>query len=124
MPLKKPEYTLWKNAGYAISGLIEVTRHERSFQLQLLLFVVMNAIAWSLPVAFGYAAALSVSLLIPIMAELANSAVERVVDLVTHEYHELAKRAKDAGAALVFISLLFTGSVWAAILAASFGWFG
>jgi len=120
MPLKKPAYTLWKNAGYAINGLIEVTRHERSFQLQLLLFVVMNIVAWTLPISFMYATALSVSLFIPIMAELANSAVERVVDLVTHEYHELAKRAKDAGAALVFVSLGFTGCVWIAILAVAF----
>lgn len=120
MPLKKPKYTLWNNAGYAINGLIEVTRHERSFQLQILLFVAMNIVAWSLPIHFVYAAALSVSLFIPIMAELANSAVERVVDLVTHEYHELAKRAKDAGAALVFVSLLFTGGVWIAILIAAF----
>lgn len=121
MPLKKPKYTLWDNAGYAINGLIEVTRHESSFKLQLLLFVAMNMIAWTLPIAFIYAASLSVSLFIPIMAELANSAVERVVDLVTHEYHELAKRAKDAGAALVFVSLLFTGCVWVVILAVAFG---
>ena len=120
MPLKKPKYTLWNNAGYAINGLIEVARHETSFKLQLLLFLVMNVIAWSLPIPFMYAAALSVSLLIPIMAELANSAVERVVDLVTHEYHELAKRAKDAGAALVFVSLIFTGGLWVAILAVAF----
>jgi diacylglycerol kinase (ATP) len=124
MPLRKPKYTLWDNAGYAISGLIEVTKHERSFKLQILLFVVMNVIAWSLPIPFVYAAGLSVSLFIPIMAELANSAVERVVDLVTHEYHELAKRAKDAGAALVFVSLLFTGSVWIVILIAAFNLVG
>lgn len=124
MPLRKPKYTLWDNAGYAINGLIEVTRHESSFKLQIVLFVVMNVIAWSLPVKFVYAAALSVSLFIPIMAELANSAVERVVDLVTHEYHELAKRAKDAGAALVFMSLLFTGAVWIVILIAAFDLIG
>lgn len=124
MGLKKPKYTLWDNASYAISGLIEVTKHESSFKLQLLLFVVMNIVAWTLPIAFIYAAALSVSLFIPIMAELANSAVERVVDLVTHEYHELAKRAKDAGAAMVLVSLLFTGAAWIVILAAAFNLVG
>lgn len=118
--LRKPKYTLWDNAGYAINGLIEVTKHESSFKMQILLFLVMNIIAWSLPIKFVYAAGLSVSLFIPIMAELANSAVERVVDLVTHEYHELAKRAKDAGAALVFVSLVFTGAVWIVILISAF----
>jgi diacylglycerol kinase (ATP) len=120
MALKKPKYTLLNNTRYAINGLIEVTRNESSFKLQLLLFLVMSIVAWSLPIEFAYSAALSVSLLIPIMAELANSAVERVVDLVTHEYHELAKRAKDAGAALVFVSLFFTGAVWIAILIIAF----
>jgi diacylglycerol kinase (ATP) len=124
MSLRKPKYTLWDNASYAISGLIEVTRHESSFKLQLLVFVVMNVVAWTLPIAFIYAATLSISLFIPIMAELANSAVERVVDLVTHEYHELAKRAKDAGAAMVLVSLFFTGSVWVAILIAAFDLIG
>lgn len=124
MALRKPKYTLWDNASYAISGLIEVTKHESSFKLQLLLFVVMNIVAWTLPIAFIYAATLSVSLFIPIMAELANSAVERVVDLVTHEYHELAKRAKDAGAAMVLVSLLFTGAVWIVILIAAFDLLG
>ena len=124
MALRKPKYTLWDNASYAISGLIEVTKHESSFKLQLLLFVVMNVVAWTLPIAFIYAATLSVSLFIPIMAELANSAVERVVDLVTHEYHELAKRAKDAGAAMVLVSLLFTGAVWIVILIAAFDLLG
>lgn len=118
--LNKPRYTLWNNAQYALNGLKEVTKHESSFKLQLLLFVVMTVIAWSLPVDFVFAAMLSISLFVPIMAELANSAIERVVDLVTHEYAELAKRAKDAGAALVFVSLIFTGAIWIAVLIAAF----
>lgn len=120
MALKKPKYTLLNNTRYAINGLWEITQNERSFKLQILLFVVMNVIAWTLPIDFAYAAGLSVSLLIPIMAEIANSAVERVVDLVTHEYHELAKRAKDAGAALVFVSFVFTGAVWIVLLTIAF----
>jgi len=120
MALNKPKYTLWNNARYALNGLIEVTKHESSFKLQLLLFVVMSVIAWTLPVDFMFCAMLNISLLIPIMAELANSAIERVVDLVTKEYAELAKRAKDAGAALVFVSLVFTGAIWLAVLITAF----
>ncbi|HHH72903.1 MAG TPA: diacylglycerol kinase [Sulfuricurvum sp.] len=110
--LNKPKYTLLKNTRYALNGLIEVIRNESSFQLQLLLFTVMNIVAWSLPIAIIYSAVLSVALFVPLLAELANSAVERVVDLVTMEYHELAKRAKDAGAALVFISLVMMVTIW------------
>lgn len=123
MALNKPKYTLFKNTTYALAGLKEVAKHESSFKLQLLLFFVMSIIAWLLPIEFAYAAMLSISLLIPIMAEIANSAVERVVDLVTLEHHELAKRAKDAGAALVFVSLVFTGAVWVSVLIVAFEFF-
>ena len=85
-----------------------------------MLFVVMSIVAWLLPISFGYAAVLNISLFIPIAAEVTNSAIERVVDLVTLEYHDLAKRAKDAGAALVFISLLVTGIIWFVILLLAF----
>ena len=118
--LNKPEYTLFKNTRYALNGLIEVIRNESSFKLQLLLFFGMGTLAWLLPIERVYSAVLSISLFIPLLAELANSAVERVVDLVTLEYHELAKRAKDAGAALVFISLVMTGAIWISTLLIAF----
>lgn len=118
--LNKPRYRLVKNTQYALSGLYEVIRNENSFQLQLLLFVISGIVAWVLPIEFRYRAMLFVSLFIPLLAELANSAIERTVDLVTLEYHELAKRAKDAAAALVFVSLVMTGCIWTAILAVAF----
>ncbi len=120
MSLNKPKYTLFKNTTYALAGLVDITKHESSFKLQLLLFVVMGVVAWLLPVSFGHSAILNISLFIPIMAEITNSAIERVVDLVTLEYHELAKRAKDAGAALVFVSLVVTGAIWLTVLLLAF----
>ncbi len=116
MALNKPKYTLFKNTTYALAGLIEITKHESSFKLQILLFIGLNTVAWFLPLAFHLQAILSLSLFIPIMAEVINSAIERVVDLVTLEYHELAKRAKDAGASLVFLSLVLTGCIWSCVL--------
>ena len=120
MALNKPKYTLFKNTTYALAGLVDITKNESSFKLQILLFVVMNIVAWFLPIPFHLQAILSLSLFIPLMAEVANSSIERVVDLVTLDYHELAKRAKDAGATLVFLSLVLTGLVWAAVLYIAF----
>ena len=120
MSLNKPKYTLFKNTTYALAGLVDITKTESSFKLQILLFVVMSIVSWLLPISFGYASVLNISLFIPIMAEITNSAIERVVDLVTLEYHELAKRAKDVGATLVFISLVVTGAIWAAVLLLAF----
>lgn len=120
MALNKPDYTLFKNTRYALNGLAEVTRNEKSFRLQLLLFVAATVIAWVLPVSFVHHSVLSVSLFIPLMSEIINSAIERGVDLVTFEHHELAKRAKDAGAALVFVSFLAVGTIWALTLCDAF----
>lgn len=121
MALNKPKYTLFKNTRYALDGLVEVTKNEPSFRLQIVLFACGMITAWLLPIAFTYQAILAVSLFIPVMAELTNSAIERTVDLVTFDHHELAKRAKDAGAALVFISLVMLGFIWIVTLAAAYG---
>lgn len=113
MALNKPtKHTLFKNTRFALNGLVEVTRNERSFRLQILLFISGMAAAWILPISFIHSAVLSVSLFIPLIAEVINSAIERTVDLVTLEHHELAKRAKDAGAAFVFLSLAMLAFIW------------
>jgi diacylglycerol kinase (ATP) len=120
MKLNKPKYSLFKNTTYALEGLVDIIKNESSFKMQLLLFFVMGFVAIILPISFGYASILFLSLFIPIMAEVANSAIERVVDLVTLDYHIMAKRAKDAGATLVFLSLLLTGLIWVAVLVVAF----
>ena len=116
MALNKPKYTLFKNTRYALEGLREVSQNEKSFRLQIVLFVVGMILAWTLPISFVQSAILSVSMFIPIMAEMINSSVERTVDLVTFDHHELAKRAKDAGAALVFLSLSMLALIWGLVL--------
>ncbi|MGZ8546965.1 MAG: diacylglycerol kinase [Sulfuricurvum sp.] len=120
MSLNKPEYTLFKNTRYALNGLVEVTQNEKSFRLQILLFVTGMILAWSLPLNFIHSSILAVSLFIPVIAEVINSSIERTVDLVTFEHHELAKRAKDAGAALVLLSLLMLAFIWALTLYEAF----
>lgn len=120
MPHNKPKYTLLNNASYALNGLKEVLKHETAFKIEIFLFILMSITAFVLPIAFVYKAVLFVSLFIPLMAELANSAVERVVDLVTKEYHILAKHAKDAASALVLVSIITTSLIWIATLLVAF----
>jgi len=116
----KPKHNLFKNTVYALEGLIDITKHEASFKWQILLFVVGSIVAWVLPIEIGYKFVLSISLIIPVMAEIINSAIERVVDLVTQDYHILAKQAKDAGAAIVFVSLVTLAAIWTATLTLAF----
>jgi len=120
MKLNKPKYSLFKNTTYALEGLVDITKNESSFKMQLLMVFVMGTIAFILPLSFAHTSILVLSLFIPLMAEVANSSIERVVDLVTLDYHILAKRAKDAGATLVFLSLVLTGLIWICTLLIAF----
>ncbi len=119
--LNKPKHNLFRNGVYALEGLADIIKNEASFKWQLLLFVSAGILAWILPIDFVYSAVLSLVLFIPLLAEIINSAIERVVDLVTQDYHILAKNAKDAGAAVVLVSLVFTLLVWIATLCVAFG---
>ena len=120
MKLNKPKHSLFKNGLYALSGLREIIRNETSFKWQLFMLFVLGIVSWSLPINFTHASILFISLFIPVLAEVANSALERVVDLVTNEYHELAKSAKDAGATLVLLSLVVMAMIWFSVLAVAF----
>jgi diacylglycerol kinase (ATP) len=56
------------------------------------------------------------SVLLVLIVELVNSAVEATVDRISLENHQLAKRAKDIGSAAVFVSLVNVAAVWALVL--------
>ncbi|MBN2816570.1 MAG: diacylglycerol kinase [Campylobacterales bacterium] len=118
--LNKPKHSLFRNGIYALEGFIDITKNETSFKWQLLMFVVLGTLAWILPISFVHSSILFCSLFIPVLAEVANSALERVVDLVTTDYHILAKQAKDAGATLVLLSLILLACIWLSVLAVAF----
>lgn len=120
MKLNKPKHNLFRNGIYAAEGFVDIVKNETSFKWQLLMLFVMGIVAWNLPISFTHSSILFLSLFIPVLAEVANSAIERVVDLVTLEYHILAKRAKDVGATMVLLSLILTSLIWAAVLAVAF----
>jgi len=120
MKLNKPKHSLFRNGMYAVEGFMDIVKNETSFKWQLLMLFIMGVTAWNLPISFGYASVLFVSLFIPVLAEVANSSIERVVDLVTTDYHILAKQAKDAGATLVLLSLIVTALIWVFVLLVAF----
>ncbi|SFV69991.1 Diacylglycerol kinase [hydrothermal vent metagenome] len=120
MKLNKPKHNLFRNGGYAVEGFIDIVKNETSFKWQLLMLVVMGTLSWSLPIEFAYSAILFISLFIPVFSEVINSAIERVVDLVTQDYHILAKQAKDVGATIVLLSLIITTLIWLSVLALAY----
>jgi len=120
MKLNKPKHNLFRNGMYAVEGFIDIVKNETSFKWQLLMLFILGIVAWVLPISFAYSSILFLSLFIPILAEVANSALERVVDLVTQDYHILAKQAKDAGATLVLLSLIVMAMIWMSVLLIAF----
>ena len=120
MKLNKPKHNLFRNGMYAVEGFVDIVKNETSFKWQLLMLFVLGIVAWNLPISFAYSSILFLSLFIPILAEVANSAIERVVDLVTMDYHILAKQAKDVGATMVLLSLIVMVMIWLSVLAVAF----
>ena len=114
--MSKPKYSFIKNTKYALSGLKDMILKEKSFRIELILFLILNFIVFILPFKFNYKIILSLSLFIPLFSDIINSAIDRVVDLYTAEYNELAKKAKDIGAFLVFLSFVVTIIIWIVII--------
>jgi diacylglycerol kinase (ATP) len=101
---------------YTLQGLAAAFRHEEAFRLELLLALVLIPSAFFVPVG-GVAKALMVaSVLLVLIVELLNSALEAAVDRISLERHSLAQRAKDLGSAAVFLSLVNVGAVWLLVL--------
>ena len=97
---------------YSADGLIATFRNETAFRLELIMAVVLIPIALILPLKGIEKVMLIGSVLLVLVVELLNTAVESVVDRVSEETHHLSKRAKDAGIAAVFISLVILGITW------------
>ena len=112
MKLNKPKYSLFKNTAYAIAGLKDILKNETSFKIQVFCFIFISIVLYFLNIELHFKVILFLSLFIPLFAEIVNSSIERTVDLVTKEYFDLAKRAKDLGATLVFVSIIFTILIW------------
>lgn len=107
---------VWNAMFYSIEGLKAAYRHEDAFRQEFWLAVVLIPLALFLP-ASGLGKALMIaSVLLVLIVELLNSAVEATVDRVSLEHHRLAKRAKDIGSAAVMISLLNIVIVWLLVL--------
>jgi len=102
--------------GYSRDGLASAWKHEAAFREEVLLAVVAIPLGLWLGQGGIEKALLVGSILLILIVELLNSAVEAVVDRVSGEHHELSKRAKDIGSAAVLLSLLNVAVVWGFVL--------
>lgn len=107
----KKKYNLFKNASYALQGILTLLK-ERAFQLELLFIIPLLALLFFLDLSALQKSIMAASLIFILITEALNTAVEYTVDLVTDEWHEFAKRAKDTASAAVFFSLVQAAVIW------------
>ena len=102
--------------GYSRDGLRAAWKHEAAFREELLLAIIAIPLALFLGKSGVDRALMVGSILLILIVEILNSAIEAVVDKASPEKHELAKRSKDMGSAAVLLSLLLAATVWALVL--------
>lgn len=101
---------------YSMAGFKATWQNEEAFRLEVLLCAAGVPLGFRLGATGTEQALLVGSLILVLIVELLNSAVETTVDRVGTEHHELSGRAKDIGSASVFLSIVLAVLVWVLIL--------
>ena len=106
-------YYAW---GYSLAGLKAAFRHEAAFRQEILLLLLFGPLAFWLGRTPVETALLLASLLLILIVELLNSAIEAVVDRIGTTPSELSGRAKDLGSAAVLLTILVALCIWGSVL--------
>lgn len=109
---------VWNAFHYSRAGLYAAFTCEDAFRQEAMLAALLIPITFFLPVGGIGRALMIASVLLVLIVELLNSAIEAVVDRVSLDRHHLSKRAKDIGSAAVLLALINVVSVWACVLLA------
>ena len=107
---------IWNALSYSLAGFKAAYHHEHAFRQECLLAVILLPAALLMPTSGLGKALMVASVLLVLVVELVNSALEAAVDRISLEHHQLAKRAKDICSAAVFMSLVNVAAVWALVL--------
>ena len=107
---------VWNAFHYSLAGLRAAIQYEDAFRQEVLLALILIPTALFLPVSGIGKALMTGSILLVLIVELINSAIEATVDRISLENHQLAKRAKDIGSAAVLVSLINAVIIWLLVL--------
>lgn len=106
---------VWHATGYSLAGL-RAGWYETAFRQEAIVAIVLVPLAFWLGNSWVETALLAASVVLVMVVELLNTAVETAIDRIGPEWHDLSKRAKDMGSAAVLLSLLVCAGIWAAAL--------
>ncbi len=101
---------------HSANGMRSAFRHEEAFRQEVIIAAVGSALALFLPVTLFERFLLIGVLVLALVVELLNSAIEAVVDRISFELHPLSKNAKDYGSAAVLLTLLLASATWVVVL--------
>ncbi|MGO3892026.1 MAG: diacylglycerol kinase [Paenalcaligenes sp.] len=97
---------------YSIQGLRAAVQYEAAFRQELFLAIILLPTAFFLGRNVTEIFLLCACIIIVLVVELINSAIEALADSISLEHHPLLGRAKDLGSAAVLLSLILTGAWW------------
>jgi diacylglycerol kinase (ATP) len=113
---RSPFTRLWNGVFYSLDGLSAAFRYEGAFRAEVLMALVLIPIGLHAPASGIGRAMMVASVLLVLIVELINTAIESVTDRISLEDHVLAKRAKDMGSAAVMLALINVPMVWLLVL--------
>ena len=107
---------VWNAFFYSLEGFKAAWKHEDAFRQEAILALILIPLALLLTDVALERALMIASVLLVLIVELINSAIEATVDRISLENHQLAKRAKDIGSAAVLIALVDVLVLWGLVL--------
>ena len=101
---------------YSYQGFIAAFKSEAAFRQDILFVLVFCAIAICLNIPMFQKFCLFFGLLLILLMELVNTAIETIIDRISQDYHPLSGKAKDIGSLLVLLAFVNAILLWAAII--------
>lgn len=106
---------IWHATGYSFQGL-RAGWSETAFRQEVIAALVLVPMSFWLGRNWAETALLAGSVMIVMIVELLNTGIEKAIDRIGPEWHDLSKRAKDMGSAAVLLSLLLAAGIWLSAL--------
>jgi diacylglycerol kinase (ATP) len=103
---------LWRATINSWHGLVAATQSEQAFRQELVVLAIAVPVAFYLTADFGKRFALIGTLVVVLIVELLNTAIENLSDRVTRDTDPAIKRVKDMGSAAILLSILLAAAVW------------
>ena len=109
---KKGLIRIWFAFVYSLNGLRFAITKEAAFRQEICIYCVLLVVLFVLPLSTVFKCVLFFANTLVLIVEILNSGIESIVDMVSPNYNEFAKRAKDLGSAAVMISIILAIVLW------------